>query len=141
MKTHRDVVADAKCLAERSFSSTFEQLPENFALLSEHAPAAFAGYGLIRNSVMGEREDGAGLDFKTKELIFTLLDTLIGQTEGAKSHAAAAMRQGLSIPELVEGLTQVIMVGGITTWNKTGADVLRHALELAMPGAEKARDE
>jgi hypothetical protein len=67
---------------------------------------------------------------KTKELIFTLLDTLLGQTTGAKNHAAAAMRLGLSLPELSEGLVQVVMAGGITTWNKTGADVLRHCAEI-----------
>jgi hypothetical protein len=28
-------------------------------------------------------------------------------------------------------LVQVIMVGGITTWNATGAEVLRHCAALA----------
>ncbi|WP_425330061.1 carboxymuconolactone decarboxylase family protein [Terrirubrum flagellatum] len=73
---------------------------------------------------------GGALDLKTKELIFALLDTLIGQSTGAKNHAVAAIRLGLTIPELAEGLSQVIMAGGIGTWNLTGADVLRHCLAV-----------
>jgi len=61
------------------------------------------------------------------------LDALVGQTRGAKGHGAAAMRLGLTLPELAEGLMQVIMVGGITTWNMTAAEVLRHCSELTSP--------
>ncbi|KPF71726.1 hypothetical protein IP69_05910 [Bosea sp. AAP35] len=110
--------------------ATFGRLPDNFSLLSEHAPGAFAGYGLIRASIMRDRDEGGALDLKTKELIFALLDTLIGQKNGAKNHAAAAMKLGLTLPELSEGLVQVIMAGGITTWNETGADVMRHCVQL-----------
>ena len=124
--------AVAKGLA--SFMATFGRVPENFELLAQHAPGAFAGYGLMRDAVMQDRPNGA-LDLKTKELIFALLDTLAGQTRGAKNHAAAAMRLGLTLPELAEGLVQVIMVGGITTWNASGAEVLRHCSETAVGDA------
>ena len=113
-----------------SFMATFGRVPENFELLAQHAPGAFAGYGLMRDYVMRDRQDGGALELKTKELIFALLDTLVGQTRGAKNHAAAAMRLGLTLSELSEGLVQVIMVGGITTWNASGAEVLRHCSEL-----------
>ncbi len=109
-----------------SFNATFGRVPPNFALLAEQAPGAFAGYSLMRDYVMREPAQGGALDRKTKELVFALLDTLVGQTNGAKNHAAAACRLGLTLPELAEGLTQVIMVGGITTWNETGAEVMRH---------------
>jgi alkylhydroperoxidase/carboxymuconolactone decarboxylase family protein YurZ len=112
-----------------SFNATFGRVPPNFALLAEHAPGAFAGYSLMRDFVMREPAAGGALDMKTKELIFALLDTLAGQTNGAKNHAAAALRLGLTLPELAEGLTQVIMVGGITTWNATGAEVMRHCID------------
>ena len=78
-----------------------------------------------------DRSDGRSLDLRTKELVFALLDTLAGQTRGAKNHAVAAMKLGLTLPELAEGLVQVIMVGGITTWNASGAEVLRHCAEQA----------
>ena len=113
-----------------SFNATFGRVPPNFELLAEYAPGAFAGYSLIRDFVMRGPEQGGALDMKTKEFIFVLLDTLAGQTAGAKSHAAAAMKLGLTLPELAEGLAQVIMVGGITTWNVTGADVMRHCRDL-----------
>jgi alkylhydroperoxidase/carboxymuconolactone decarboxylase family protein YurZ len=113
-----------------SFNATFGAVPANFELLARHAPGAFAGYSLMRDFVMRAPAEGGALDMKTKELIFALLDTLAGQTNGAKNHAAAAIRLGLTLPELAEGLTQVIMVGGITTWNVSGAEVMRHCSTL-----------
>ncbi len=114
-----------------SFNATFGRVPPNFELLAEHAPGAFAGYSLMRDYVMREPAQGGALDMKTKEFIFALLDTLAGQTTGARNHAAAAVRLGLTLPELAEGLAQVIMVGGITTWNMTGAEVMRHCRDQA----------
>jgi alkylhydroperoxidase/carboxymuconolactone decarboxylase family protein YurZ len=115
--------------------ATFGRVPENFELLAQHAPGVFARYGLMRRSVMRDRPDGA-LELKTKELIFAMLDTLAGQTRGAKNHSAAAMRLRLTLPELSDGLVQVIMVGGITTWNASGAEVLRHCSEMAAVGED-----
>lgn len=126
-----DLTDTAVAMGLASFTATFGRVPENFELLAQHAPGAFAGYGLMRNYVMQDRPDGGALELKTKELIFALLDTLAGQTRGAKNHAAAAMRLGLTLPELSEGLVQVIMVGGITTWNASGAEVLRHCAEMS----------
>ena len=114
-----------------SFQATFGRVPDNFALMVQHAPATFGGYALMRSALMRDTAEGGALDLKTKELIFALLDTLAGQTSGAKNHAAAAMKLGLTLPQLAEGLTQVLMVGGVTTWNQTGADVMRHCVSLA----------
>ena len=126
-----DIVAGASRIGIASFEATSGAVPENFRLLAEHAPAAFAGYGLMRDAVMRDRNAGGALDLRTKELVFALLDTLAGQTDAAKGHAAAAMRLGLTLPELAEGLVQVLMVGGIGTWNRSGAEVLRHCAALA----------
>ncbi len=123
-----------------SFMATFGRFPDQFALLHQHAPAAFAGYGLMRNAVMQDRPQGA-LDLKTKELVFTLLDTLGGNRQGAENHAKAAMKLGLTVPELAEGLVQVIMVGGITTWNLVGQHVLRACLPPAAPEPEPGMGE
>lgn len=126
-----DITQQAAQQGLDSFMATFGRVPPNFSLLAEHAPAAFAGYGLMRAHVMRDRGDGGALDLKTKELIFSLLDTLAGQTTGARNHAVAAMKLGLTLEELAEGLVQVLMVGGITTWNVTGAEVMRHCAEFA----------
>lgn len=110
-----------------SFMATFGRVPDQFSLLHQHAPSAFAGYGLMRSGLMRGKDDGAALDMKTKEFIFALLDVLAGNAAGAKSHGLAAMKLGLTVPEMAEGLVQVIMVGGITTWNNAGAEVMRAA--------------
>ncbi|MDP3410960.1 carboxymuconolactone decarboxylase family protein [Bosea sp. (in: a-proteobacteria)] len=135
--TRDDITVAATDIGTASFMATLGRVPDNFSLLSQHAPAAFAGYGLIRAAIMRDRDEGGALDLKTKELIFALLDTLIGQKNGAKNHAATAMKLGLTLPELSEGLVQVIMAGGITTWNETGADVMRHCVQLE---AERAAE-
>jgi alkylhydroperoxidase/carboxymuconolactone decarboxylase family protein YurZ len=134
-----DLTEQAIARGRASFEATFGRVPPNFDLLATHAPGAFAGYGLMRDAIMREPADGGALDLKTKELIFALLDTLIGQTTGAKNHAAAAVKLGLTLPELAEGLVQVIMAGGITTWNTTGAEVMRHCAAIVESG-ESGRD-
>ncbi len=107
-----------------SFMATSGRIPPSYEVLIEHAPQAFAGYGLIRDFVMRSPENGGALDIKTKELIFALLDTLAGQKEGAIAHAKLAVKNGLTMAELTEGLVQVILVGGIPTWNSIGVEII-----------------
>ena len=114
-----------------SFEATTGAVPESFRTLIRHAPEAFAGYGMMRAALMRDRAEGGALDLRTKELVFCLLDVLVGQTRGAKVHAGNAIRQGLTLPELAEGLVQCLMVGGITTWNISGREVMEHAEALA----------
>src|SRR3546814_2551000 len=78
----------------------------------------------MRDFVMRSPENGGALDIKTKELIFALLDTLAGQKDGAIAHAKLAVKNGLTMPELIEGLVQVVIVGGIPTWNSIGVEVV-----------------
>lgn len=126
MSDDKPLLTNAIAAGIANFESTRGSVPDSFKLLLEHAPAAFAGYGLIRAELM---KDGA-LDLRTKELIFALLDTVIGATDGAKVHAANAVRLGLTIEQLAEGLVQCVLAAGITTWNMTGQSVLRHAIEV-----------
>jgi alkylhydroperoxidase/carboxymuconolactone decarboxylase family protein YurZ len=87
-----DLIAAAKSAGFANFEATSGRVPENFKLLAEHAPAAFAGYGMIRQSIMRDRDEGGALDLKTKELIFALLDTPHWPEDGARNHAANALR-------------------------------------------------
>ena len=112
-----------------SFMATSGRVPPSYEVLIEHAPQAFAGYGLIRDFVMRSPEDGGALDIKTKELIFALLDTLTGEKQGAINHAKQAVKNGLTMAELTEGLVQVLIVGGIPTWNTIGVDVIAACAE------------
>src|SRR5580692_7539375 len=120
-----DLIDKAAQAGIDNFMATAGRFPEQFQLLQKHAPAAFAGYGLMRSALMRDRADGGALDLKTKELLFTVLDTLHGDLNGALNHGLTAMKMGLSLPELAEGLVQVLMVGGITTWNNVGQKVMR----------------
>ena len=126
MPDQKVILADAIEMGIANFEATRGSVPDSFKLLLEHAPAAFAGYGMIRSDLM---KNGA-LDLKTKELIFALLDTVIGASDGAKVHAANAIRLGLTVEQLSEGLVQCILAAGITTWNMTGRAALEHAITV-----------
>ena len=120
------VLADAIAMGIANMEATRGSVPDGFKILLDHAPGAFAGYGLMRSSLMKD----AALDLKTKELIFALLDVVIGAKDGAKAHAGNAVRLGLTIEQLSEGLVQCIMAAGITTWNMTGKETLQHAIAV-----------
>lgn len=107
-----------------SFMATSGRVPPSYEVMIEHAPQAFAGYGLMRDFVMRSPENGGALDIKTKELIFALLDTATGQKDGAIAHAKLAVKNGLTMAELTEGLIQVVIVRGIPTWNSIGVEVI-----------------
>lgn len=127
MSSDKDLIEKASAIGAENFRKTRGSVPENFEVLRQHAPAAFAGYCLMRSDLM---QEGA-LDLRTKELIFALLDVVIGASDGAKVHAANAIRLGLSVEQLSEGLVQCIMARGITTWNMVGRATLQHAVEVA----------
>ncbi len=120
-----DLLKQAAQAGIDNFTATSGRVPDSFQLLMKHAPATFAGYGLLRSGLMRDRDAGGALDLKTKELVFVLLDVLRGDLKGALAHAGNAMKLGLTLAELAEGLTQVIMVGGINTWNMAGQEVMR----------------
>lgn len=126
MPDRHQMISAATRLGVANFETTSGAVPESFKVLMQHAPAAFGGYSLMRSDLM---RDGA-LDLKTKELIFALIDTILGAGEGAKVHAANAVRLGLPVEALAEGLVQCIMAAGITTWNKTGRAALEHAVAV-----------
>jgi AhpD family alkylhydroperoxidase len=133
MSSDQKLVDEAVARGIASFEATTGALPEGYKVLLAHAPGAFAGYGMIRDSVM---KDGA-LDLKTKELIFVVIDTIIGATDGAKVHAANAVRMGVSVEALSEALVQCIMAAGITSWNMTGRPALEHAIKVRDELAKK----
>ncbi len=89
---------------------------------------------------MGLREFGfrappeRHLDIWTREFIFVLFDIQAGNIRGARNHLRNAMGAGLTISHLIEGLVRLIMVGGITTWNLGGREILELAVEIERNG-------
>jgi alkylhydroperoxidase/carboxymuconolactone decarboxylase family protein YurZ len=95
-------------------------LPAPMVTFVREAPEAFEGYIGMRTWLMKE----GNLERKIKHLIFCLLDVNLGNLEGAINHARAAVRNGLTMGELTEGIVQVFMTGGVATWGRTGYKVL-----------------
>ena len=101
------------------FMGTLGNIPDPIRAMAEYAPDALVGYTRTRKYLMRHPPEGA-LDMRTKELIYVLLDVVTGNLAGAKNHLHAAMREGLSVPQLAEALMQTMAVCGITTWGQAG---------------------
>ncbi|WP_306796781.1 NUDIX domain-containing protein [Clostridium sp. YIM B02551] len=91
-------------------------------VLSKYSPKGLEGYLIMRESV----EEGH-LPKKTRELIFTILDSLDDEVTGAKAHAVAAIEAGLTMEELVDAFMIVTMVKGINVLCKAGIEAINAA--------------
>jgi alkylhydroperoxidase/carboxymuconolactone decarboxylase family protein YurZ len=122
----------AVALGKENFRLTtgLNDLTEQFAAMLKYAPDTFGGYALIRAGLMRGPGEGGALDMKTKSLIFILLSIMAGDSADTKVHLVNAVKGGLTMPELAEALTQVLMVGGISTWNQGCAPLLEEAERL-----------
>lgn len=92
--------------------------------LSKYAPDGLKGYLMMRESVQNGH-----LPKKTRELIFTILDSLDDEVSGAKAHAVAAIEAGLTMEELVEAFVIVTIVKGINVLCKAGVEAIKAAEE------------
>lgn len=119
------------------FMETLGNLPEPIRAMMEHVPDTFVGYLRFREGIYRSPAEGAHLDLKTKELLYTVLDVVTGNLEGAKNHGHAAFVAGMTAGELAEACMQVMHVCGVTTWGVTGYKVVDYiaGLEKAKSGA------
>lgn len=109
-------------VAKQHFEQTLGELPAVMRELSQSMPDVFIGYARMRSFAMGP---DAQVPAKYRELIFILLDVVLGNIEGAELHAKAARAAGLAEHELLEGLTQLLLVAGIASWDRACPSVLR----------------
>jgi alkylhydroperoxidase/carboxymuconolactone decarboxylase family protein YurZ len=111
------------------FMGTLGNIPEPIRAMRDYAPEALIGYTRTRKYLMRRPPEGA-LDMRTKELVYVLLDVVTGNLAGAKNHLHAAMREGLTVPQLAEALMQTMAVCGITTWGQSGWKLCDYAASI-----------
>ena len=112
------------------FIKTLGNLPEPIRALMQYAPEFFDGYLQLREAIYRPPSSGGHLDVKTKELLYTLLDIVTGNLEGAKNHGHAAYVAGTTSRELAEACMIAIHVCGITPWGTVGYKVVDYLDEL-----------
>jgi Uncharacterized homolog of gamma-carboxymuconolactone decarboxylase subunit len=93
-------------------------------LLTKYSPQGLEGYLTMRESIQN-----GPLPAKTRELLFTILDSMDDEKSGAKAHAAAAIEAGLTVEELTEAFMIVTIVKGINVLCKTGVEAIKAAEE------------
>lgn len=112
------------------FQETLGNLPEPIRAMMEHCPQHWPGYLGFREAVYADDSADGGLDLKTKEMLYTVLDIVTGNLEGAINHGNAAAKAGMTSRQLAEACMQVMHVCGVTTWGKTGYKVVDHIASL-----------
>lgn len=108
------------------YRNTLHWDPPFAQILSRYAPDGLKGYLGMRNAV----QNGA-LPAATREMLFSILDSIADEESGAKAHAAAAIRAGMTMEELTEAFLIVTIARGINVLCKAGAKALRAAEEEA----------
>lgn len=108
----------------RYYKDVLKWDPPFAELLSRYSPEGLSGYLQMRESVQN-----GPLPEKTRELLFTILDSLDDETSGARAHAVAAVKAGLTMEELTEAFVIVTIVKGINVLCKSGVEALRAAEE------------
>jgi alkylhydroperoxidase/carboxymuconolactone decarboxylase family protein YurZ len=106
-------------------------------ILTKYSPDGLKGYLVMRESI-----ENGHLPKKTRELIFTILDSIDDEVSGAKAHAVAAIEAGLTMEELTEAFVIVTIVKGINVLCKAGVEAINSAEKrfLEMNGIDLHND-
>ncbi len=103
-------------------------VPPFVKIFAKYTPGSLDGYLKMRKDILKDHPQG-GLPRKTKEMLFTILDCVTGEVNGAKAHAKAAIDAGMKMEELVEGFVIAAMVTGMTTMCIAGVEAINAAEE------------
>ena len=115
--------------AKQHFDETIGAVPPSVDTMRRYAPAAYQAYLTAREGVY--RDPPAGhLDRATKELLFIVLEVAAGHEEGAKAHAAAGLKAGLTVEQITEALMIGVLINGHAAWGMTGYKVVEYAAGL-----------
>jgi alkylhydroperoxidase/carboxymuconolactone decarboxylase family protein YurZ len=115
---------------KQHFQTTLGNLPGAIRAMADYAPEALIGYTRMRKAIYRGPEEGGALELKYKEMLYTILDVVAGNLDGAKNHYTAAHRAGLTLAELAEACMITMAVCGIQTWGITGYKLCDYAAEL-----------
>ena len=99
--------------------------------LAEVAPAVLDGYMKMRSSIVRYDPPMATPKGKVELLSFAIADVLIGNTWGAQMHARQAVKDGVTVPEVVEMVALVMIEVGVPTYKTGGLDSIEAAEDEA----------
>ena len=97
---------------------TLGQLPRQIELLRTLNPIVEQSHRDIRTWFF--EDHAGGLTKAMKELLIVVIDTIIGNTDGAVDHLRIGMRDGVTATQVQEALTLCFMIRGIHNWMTIG---------------------
>lgn len=112
------------------FEKDLGWMPESIQMMMRYVPDAMKALVELRSALMKPPPEGA-LPKKFKEILFVVIDAIVGNVEGGKAHARAAVKEGASVREIAEALGVTIYLTGLPTMERTGKEMLRVAEEAA----------
>jgi AhpD family alkylhydroperoxidase len=102
----------------KKYAEMFGSVPAPIVSLFE-MDEEFAGhFADIRELAFRERPDGNSA--ATKDLMCVIVNTVIGNKEGAVNHTRKARRGGVSEVQLREALYIVFLITGTWSWSSVG---------------------
>jgi alkylhydroperoxidase/carboxymuconolactone decarboxylase family protein YurZ len=107
---------------------TLGQLPPAIDVLRSFNLIVEESHRDMRTWFFEDRPDG--LTKATKELLIMVIDTIIGNTNGAVDHLRIGMRDGVTLTQVREALTLCFMMRGIHNWMSAGNIVWSEAARL-----------
>jgi alkylhydroperoxidase/carboxymuconolactone decarboxylase family protein YurZ len=106
------------------------EFPDMWEVLKDVAPAILDGYMKIRENIVKPDPHGA-LPKKMVELTIVSYDILQANSWGAQMHVKEAIRDGATVPEVVEAVALVMIEGGVPIYKTGGLEVIEAAEEAA----------
>jgi alkylhydroperoxidase/carboxymuconolactone decarboxylase family protein YurZ len=103
------------------YAQTMGGPPPQLERMAAMDPELFERYTAMRELFYSDRE--GGLDRGAKELLFILLNVVVGNPHGAMNHLEPARAAGVSGEQLRDGLTVALLIGGVACWGLVGAQV------------------
>ncbi len=98
-----------------------DPLPPMMELISDMNETVASAYTQLRSWVFEDRPDG--FSYGQKELLFAILDIFCDHPSGARYHIVRGLSAGLSLTQVREALTQVILTSGINVFVEIGSQI------------------
>jgi alkylhydroperoxidase/carboxymuconolactone decarboxylase family protein YurZ len=106
---------------EEHWVRTLGAVPELMATLRRMNEEYFASYTRMRRQLLEERP--GRLSNGAREIAYVVIDVMRDNLPGAKNHARAALKAGVTKDQIAELITILLLTTGMVTFGKVGKEL------------------